>query len=112
MIVNAAQAIQENRPEGSEQMGKIIISTRGKENMILITIHDSGCGIPIGIRGRIFDPFFTTKGVGKGTGQGLSMAHNIIVKKHHGLITVDSETNKGTIFTIELPVNASDLGEK
>lgn len=112
MIVNAAQAIQENRPEGSEQMGKILISTRSKENMILITIHDSGCGIPIGIRGRVFDPFFTTKGVGKGTGQGLSMAHNIIVKKHHGLITLDSEVDKGTTFTIELPVNASAAGGK
>jgi signal transduction histidine kinase len=107
MIVNAAQAIQGKLPPRSEQKGKILIRTRKHGNKVLITVQDTGCGIPPEIRARIFDPFFTTKGVGKGTGQGLSMAHNIIVKKHHGIIIVDSEPGQGTTFTIELPVGAS-----
>ena len=105
MIVNAAQAIQENTLEGSDQKGKISISTRRDENKVLIFIQDSGKGIPEAIRERIFDPFFTTKGVGKGTGQGLSMAHNIIVNKHGGQILVDSEVGQGTTFIIKLPID-------
>jgi PAS domain S-box-containing protein len=105
MIVNSAQSIQEKLPADSEQKGKIIISTRQGENKVLITIQDTGKGIPKTIVARIFDPFFTTKGVGKGTGQGLSMAHNIIVNKHQGKIKVDSVEGEGAIFTIELPIH-------
>jgi signal transduction histidine kinase len=112
MIVNAAQAIQENLPQGSEQKGKILISTRKHENKVLITVQDTGSGIPAEIRARIFDPFFTTKGVGKGTGQGLSMAHNIIAKKHQGVICVDSDPGQGTVFTIELPIDSSELEQR
>jgi signal transduction histidine kinase len=107
MIMNAAQSIQEKIDAGSEQRGKITISTCADENKVMIKIQDTGKGIPESIQQRIFDPFFTTKGVGKGTGQGLSMAHNIIVKKHQGKIIVDSIENEGTIFTIELPVDSS-----
>jgi signal transduction histidine kinase len=57
---------------------------------------------------RIYDPFFTTKGVGKGTGQGLSMAHNIIVNKHQGRIGVESTEGEGATFTIELPIDSSE----
>jgi len=109
MIVNAAQAIQEKAPRGSEQKGKILIGTRTRENKVLITVQDTGSGIPAEIRSRIFDPFFTTKGVGKGTGQGLSMAHNIIVKKHHGLIGAESDPGLGTTFTIELPIESTEM---
>lgn len=112
MIVNAAQAIQEKLPQGSEQKGKILVSTRKHENKVLITVQDTGSGIPAEIRARIFDPFFTTKGVGKGTGQGLSMAHNIIVKKHQGIICVDSDPGVGTVFTIELPIDSSELEQR
>jgi signal transduction histidine kinase len=109
LIVNAAQAIQEKKEKPAVQKGKIIISTRKREDKVEITIQDSGNGIPPEIRARIFDPFFTTKGIGKGTGQGLSMAHNIIVQKHHGMIGVDSEVGQGTTFTIELPIDHSGL---
>ncbi len=109
MIVNGAQAIQEKQPAGSDQKGIIKVCTRLRDNRVFITIRDSGIGIPRDIRPRIFDPFFTTKGVGKGTGQGLSMAHNIIVNNHHGIIGVDSIPGQGTTFTIELPVNFSEL---
>jgi PAS domain S-box-containing protein len=108
MIINASQAIQEMEPENSEHKELISISTRKDDNKVLIIIRDTGPGIPEGIRERIFDPFFTTKGVGKGTGQGLSLAHNIIVNNHHGKISVESGVGCGTIFTIELPIDLSD----
>jgi signal transduction histidine kinase len=53
---------------------------------------------------RIFDPFFTTKEVGKGTGQGLSISHNVVVEKHGGTITVETEEGVGTTFIIRLPL--------
>jgi two-component system NtrC family sensor kinase len=112
MIVNAAQAIQEKLPPGSEQKGKISISTRKHEDKVLITVQDTGAGFPAEIRARIFEPFFTTKGIGKGTGQGLALAHNIIVTKHQGLIHVDSEPGQGTTFTIELPIETSELEQR
>ncbi len=108
MIVNAVQSIQEKIPEGSDQKGKITISTRKDQNKIHIKVQDTGKGIPKDIQQRIFDPFFTTKGVGKGTGQGLSLAHSIIVKEHQGSISVNSVEGEGTIFTIELPINSSE----
>ncbi len=105
MIVNASQAIQEKYPIGQGQKGKISISTRQSDEKVMITIGDNGAGIPEEIRDRIFDPFFTTKGVGRGTGQGLSVARNIISKKHQGAIYLDSQLNQGSRFTIELPVH-------
>ena len=69
-------------------------------------IQDSGTGIPETARSRIFEPFFTTKGVGKGTGQGLAIAHSVIVKKHGGTIHFETETGKGTTFVIRLPLTA------
>lgn len=108
MIVNAAQAIQEVLPKDGGQKGSIRIATRCKDDRVQIVIADSGAGIPEDIRSRIFDPFFTTKGVGRGTGQGLALAHSIIVQKHHGRILVDSQVGKGTTFTIELPIGAQE----
>ena len=108
MIINAVQAIQEKHPPETGEKGIITISTCQKGNHIHIKIQDSGTGIPEEIRQRIFDPFFTTKGVGKGTGQGLSLAHQIIVQKHKGRIYVDSIAGEGTTFTIELPIEVSE----
>jgi PAS domain S-box-containing protein len=105
MIVNAAQAIQEKTSVGSGSKEIISISTRKSDDKVIIIIRDTGPGIPEEIQARIFDPFFTTKEVGKGTGQGLSMAHNIIVNKHHGYINVYSKVGEGTAFTIELPLD-------
>ena len=56
---------------------------------------------------RVFDPFFTTKEVGKGTGQGLAIARSVIVTKHGGTLTFESEVGKGTTFTIRLPINGA-----
>ncbi|MBA3072083.1 MAG: hypothetical protein FP831_00630 [Anaerolineae bacterium] len=111
MIVNATHAIQEKQKETDKETGKIRIKTSLERDKVLIAITDTGCGIPDTIVNRIFDPFFTTKDVGKGTGQGLSLAYNIIVNHHHGAIHVSTEENIGTTFTIELPIANSEIEE-
>lgn len=102
ILVNAAHAIGD-----TGRRGKISIRTRLVGESVEISIADSGTGIPDEIRNRIFEPFFTTKEVGRGTGQGLSIAHQIVVAKHHGSLTFDSRAGQGTTFTIRLPVRAS-----
>ncbi len=98
LLVNAVQAIEEK--------GDIWMTTRAADDHVEIEIRDSGKGIPPEIQNRIFDPFFTTKPVGKGTGLGLSVSYSII-KKHNGEILVESSPDKGTIFTIILPLKSS-----
>ena len=66
-------------------------------------------GIPAAIRDRVFDPFFTTKPVGKGTGQGLAMAYDVVVRKHAGTITFDTVEGEGTTFIVRLPLAGSDV---
>ena len=104
IIVNAAHAITEILGEGAVEKGSIAVSTKKLDEWAEICIRDTGAGIPANVKARIFDPFFTTKGVGKGTGQGLSIAYNVIVEQHAGTIEVDSEPGKGTCFTIRLPL--------
>lgn len=101
LIVNAAHAIAE---KDADRKGIITITTKSLDDSVQLTVNDSGAGIPEAIRERIFDPFFTTKKVGKGTGQGLSIAYSVIVDKHNGTIKVDSVEGKGSTFTITLPV--------
>jgi PAS domain S-box-containing protein len=107
LIVNAAQAIETAGP-GSNERGKITLRTRADERGVLITVSDSGCGIPAEIADRIFDPFFTTKPVGHGTGQGLALAHTIIVERHYGTITFEPTPGGGTTFRILLPLNHNE----
>ena len=71
---------------------------------VKITIADNGVGIPENIKSRIFDPFFTTKDVGSGTGLGLSVSYQIVVKKHQGKLSCNSQPGEGTEFAIELPI--------
>ena len=82
----------------------IRVATRRAGEFAEIEITDSGGGIPVEARAKIFDPFFTTKEVGKGTGQGLSIAHDVIVNKHDGALEFDTELGKGTTFRIRLPL--------
>ena len=105
MVVNAAHAIEERRrADGTEALGEIRVTTRRVDAVVRITIGDDGLGMDQQTLQRIFDPFFTTKQVGKGTGQGLSLAHSTVVTKHGGEISVQSAPGAGTTFTITLPV--------
>ncbi|MDD2708063.1 MAG: ATP-binding protein [Verrucomicrobiae bacterium] len=103
-IVNAADAIREAIDSKLIAKGKITVTTRWKGENVSVIVSDNGMGIPPAVLHRIYDPFFTTKSVGKGTGQGLTIAHDIIVNKHHGTIDVQSAERKGSTFTITLPV--------
>jgi len=103
LIVNAAHAIADAVGSESGKKGLITISTRQNGDWIEVRIKDSGAGIPEKIRHRIFEPFFTTKAVGKGTGQGLAIAHSVVVEKHGGTIHFESEAGQGTTFIIRLP---------
>ncbi len=105
LVVNAAHAIEEKN-EGTEDRGTIRIVTSCGETSIVVEISDSGAGIPDEVLGRIFDPFFTTKTVGKGTGQGLSIARRIVVDKHGGQLQVETQPGEGTTFRIVLPRKA------
>jgi signal transduction histidine kinase len=74
-----------------------------------VRVADTGTGISEAVRDKIFDPFFTTKEVGKGTGQGLAIAHNFIVNKHGGTLTFETELGKGTTFVIRLPLQRTHV---
>jgi signal transduction histidine kinase len=106
LIVNAAHAIADANKDNPTQMGTIRIRTRRKSNWAKIYISDTGSGIPEEIRSKIFDLFFTTKEPGKGTGQGLAISHSVIVEKHKGTISLESQEGKGTTFIISLPLVA------
>jgi PAS domain S-box-containing protein len=110
LLVNAAHAIGEVVKE-SGQKGKIRVRTAAEGKTVLITISDTGCGIPEGIRNKVFDPFFTTKEVGRGTGQGLAIARSVVVDRHKGSLTFESEVGKGTTFYIRLPLDSAECSE-
>jgi signal transduction histidine kinase len=103
LIVNAAHAIADATKDSGVK-GEIHISTSMGGPSVEIRVSDTGCGIPEAIRSKVFDPFFTTKPVGKGTGQGLAIAHSVIVQKHGGSIQLESEPGRGTTFVIQLPL--------
>jgi two-component system NtrC family sensor kinase len=102
LIVNASHAISELVGD-SERKGVIKVSSRMDGDAVLISVRDTGAGIAENIRHRIFEPFFTTKEVGRGTGQGLAISHNIVVKRHGGSIDFESAVGIGTTFHVRLP---------
>jgi len=104
MIVNASHAIADVVGDGSGEKGTITIRTSMDDEFVEIQITDTGSGIPETARGKIFQPFFTTKEVGKGTGQGLSIAHGVVTKKHGGTLRFESKIGSGTTFFIRLPL--------
>lgn len=108
LIVNAAHTIEDVVGDGASGKGTITITTRRVDEWAEIRVQDTGTGMPDAVRQRIFDPFFTTKEVGRGTGQGLSMAHDVIVGKHGGTIDVETEIGQGTTFTLRLPLKAKN----
>jgi PAS domain S-box-containing protein len=106
LLVNAAHAIAD-KVKGTPDKGLITVRTSVEGGFAVVSISDTGGGIPEAIRKRIFEPFFTTKGVGKGTGQGLSIAHNVI-KAHGGSLDFVTEMGKGTTFYVRLPTSAEE----
>ena len=100
---------EESGASGIEYKPEVTVSTKkpaspagGHENSIEISVKDNGDGVPEQVRDKIFQPFFTTKPTGSGTGLGLSLSYDI-VKAHGGDISVESETNEGSMFKIIIP---------
>jgi two-component system NtrC family sensor kinase len=108
LVVNAAHAIAD-QVKDTGQKGLITVKTRVEAGFAVISIGDTGGGIPEAVRGRIFEPFFTTKEVGKGTGQGLSIAHKVVAS-HGGTLDFVTEMGNGTTFFVRLPLPAADDG--
>lgn len=107
MIMNASHAIAE-RQLADPTKGSIDIELRPVRDgaAVRVTISDDGCGVPDALRRRIFDHFFTTKEVGRGTGQGLSIAYDIVVRRHGGRLWLDEQIDDRTVFHLELPVES------
>ncbi len=104
MFVNAAQALAEHRNVDNDGKGTITVQTSHTDKYVEIRVTDDGPGIPAEIKDRIFEPFFTTKDVGNGSGQGLSIAHSVVVDKHQGEIWVE-DGDPGAVFVIRLPIS-------
>jgi signal transduction histidine kinase len=105
LLRNAAQAIfaGQTLPESP----RIIIRTRHDHprNMILIEVEDNGVGMDETVLRRVFEPFFTTKSPGEGTGLGLAVSYFLVTVAHQGLMDVESELGKGTVFSIRIPLS-------
>lgn len=100
LLNNACQAIKQN--------GQVFIETRRDAGDVVVSIRDTGSGIPREYHQKIFDPGFTTKGVGVGVGLGLAVAYSVI-REHQGSIEVDSDVGKGATFTVRLPITTEEL---
>ncbi|CAN5820257.1 hypothetical protein BH11MYX2_BH11MYX2_36390 [soil metagenome] len=102
LVVNAAHAISDV-VAGSDRRGKITVRTRTITSNVVVSVSDTGGGIPDAIRDRIFDPFFTTKEVGRGTGQGLAIAR-AVVERHRGTLHFETAAGVGTTFHLRIPI--------
>ena len=107
ILLNLAINAQDAMPDGGTLTLETAGSGTGRERHVRVTVSDTGTGMAPEIRDRVFDPFFTTKGESRGTGLGLSLVRTI-VQQHGGTIRVDSEPGRGTRFTIDLPIDATD----
>jgi signal transduction histidine kinase len=87
----------------------LTLSTAGFADRVEIRVRDNGTGIPDDVKAKVFNPFFTTKPAGEGTGLGLSLSHDIVVKQHGGTLHVDTRVGEFTEFVITLPRSASAL---
>ncbi len=99
LVINARDAM----PDG----GSVVIGARNNQDVVEVSVEDTGVGIPQDILDKVFDPFFTTKPVGKGTGLGLSQVHGF-THQAGGTISIKSELGKGTKITMSLPRSQAD----
>jgi signal transduction histidine kinase/ligand-binding sensor domain-containing protein len=105
LFTNAFYATHQKQKKSNETYKPMVsVKTTLKNDGIEITVKDNGIGIPEAIKDKIMQPFFTTKPSGEGTGLGLSLSYDIVVKAHGGIITIDSQENEYTVFTILLPL--------
>lgn len=106
LITNAFYAVKDKQKTMSKESFEptVSVKTKRENNHIILTVSDNGPGIPAEVQDRIFEPFFTTKPTGEGTGLGLSMSYDIITKGHAGKLEVSSQPDKGTEFTIKIPI--------
>ena len=111
IVINAAHAIGDIVKDAGGR-GRITVRTHVEDPYVVMTISDTGGGIPEHIRARIFDPFFTTKPVGKGSGQGLAIARSVIVDKHGGQLTLETQVGSGSSFRIKLPIRGGLSAEE
>ena len=107
LVVNAAHAIADVVKDSGGR-GRITVTTAVTDQHVVISIADTGGGIPESVRARIFDPFFTTKEVGRGTGQGLSIARSVVVKGHGGSLDFETVPGQGTTFFVRLPLHQAE----
>ena len=107
LISNAFYATTKRKQaEGASYEPTISASTRDLGHSVEIVIRDNGTGIRDEVKAKMFNPFFTTKPAGEGTGLGLSLSHDIVVKQHGGTLDVSTEPGAYTQFTIVLPRGA------
>lgn len=109
ILANAIDALDESNQgktfaEIQAQPNQITITTKCRSEAVELSFQDNGCGMPEAIKARIFDHLFTTKEIGKGTGLGLAIVRQIIQERHKGTITLNSQINQGTEFTLRLPI--------
>ncbi|WP_298371812.1 ATP-binding protein [Azospirillum sp.] len=115
LIVNAAHAIDDkNRASGGDNRAKgtITLGLKRVEDSVILSVRDTGCGIPPENRDKIFDLFFTTKPPGRGTGQGLSICQSIVVRRHGGRIALETEVGQGSCFSVQLPIDEPSDAER
>lgn len=103
VVLNAAQALEEQAQREPWKRGRIAIDTALEPDAVVVTVADNGPGIDPAHAGRVFDPFFTTKPAGKGTGQGLAIS-NAIMARHGGAIDFQSRPGEGARFFIRFPL--------
>ena len=113
LISNGFYAATKRKLEvnGRDYEPTLTVLTKNLGESVEIRIHDNGTGIPVGVREQMFNPFFTTKPPGEGTGLGLSLSYDIIVKQHAGSIEVDTQPGEFTEFRIVLPRAAATLAK-
>ena len=110
LISNGFYAATKRKEAGEEDFEPTLsATTKNLGDKVEIRIRDNGTGIPPEVKEKMFNPFFTTKPPGEGTGLGLSMSHDIIVKQHGGKIDVETKQGSFTEFIITLPRAAAAL---
>jgi PAS domain S-box-containing protein len=105
LVLNAAHAIGD-AVAGTDRRGTLTVRSRQGDGDVVVEVEDTGTGISPEIADRVFDQFFTTRPEGAGTGQGLSLAHTLVVDRYGGTITFESTPGTGTTFTVRLPTRA------